>query len=103
MKKEDIDYKMTGEKGTLELIPYDKLRKFIIDFHNFLCGNIQLDQIGKKHEMTVDEARKVMLAISEACKNAPLCDGKPQGIKVRNIFVSPSWVEKFQDYNPSYN
>ena len=54
--------------------------------------------VSKNADLSLEFTRKVMSAISEQCKKAPIVDGKPQGMKVQNIFVSSNWVEKIQKY-----
>ena len=86
----------------LKSIPFSKLRTFIIDFHNFACSKKQfadVKELGQKHSMTPAHCRKVMTAVKQELGKAPVVNGKPQGMKLNNIFVSSGWIEKLQSYN----
>ena len=88
-------------RDILKSIPFSKLRTFIIDFHNFACSNKQfsdIKQLGQKHSMTPTHCRKVMAAVQKEVSKARVVNGKSQGIKVNNIFVSSVWVEKLLSY-----
>ena len=88
------------EDDLLKSIPFGKLRTFIIDFHNFLCGKQLMDikQLSQKHAMSESHCRRVMAAVTSEVNKAPVLNGKVQGIKVNNIFVSSGWVEKIKSY-----
>ena len=95
------DTSMEGSSDILKSLPFNKLRTFIIDFYNFACSKKQfsdIKQFGQKHSMTPTHCRKVMTAVKRELSKAQVVNGKPQGIKVNNIFVSSGWVEKLQSY-----
>ena len=107
LSRADIDNKASitekSDEGSdiLKSIPFSKLRTFIIDFHNFACSKKQfsdIKQLGQKHSMTPTHCRKVMAAVKHEVSKAKIVNGKPQGIKVNNIFVSSVWVEKLLSY-----
>lgn len=83
------------EDDILKHIQFNKLRKFIIDFHNHMCNRLTLEELNKNAGMNMGQSRKVMLAISKACRNAANTN---QGIKIHNIYVSPGWLEKLKSY-----
>ena len=89
----------TDDKEVLKQIPFSKMRKFIIDFHNFLCSILSLEEVSRNAEMSVEQCRLVMKAVEEAVEKAPVVGGKVQGIKVNNIFISSSWVQKIQEHH----
>ena len=111
LNRADIDNKASVTEKTdedikegsdiLKSIPFSKLRTFMIDFHNFACSKKQfsdIKQLGQKHSMTPTHCRKVMAAVKQEVSKAQVVNGKPQGIKVNNIFVSSVWVEKLLSY-----
>ena len=67
----------------------------LIDFHNHMCNRLSVEEMNKNAGMNMGQCRKVMLAISKACRNAP---SKNQGIKIHNIYVGPGWMEKLKSY-----
>ena len=91
----------TEGSDILKSIPFSKLRTFIIDFHNFACSTKQFSdvkQLGQKHSMTPTHCRKVMAAVKQEVSKAQVVNGKPQGMKVNNIFISSGWIEKLLSY-----
>ena len=104
ISKDDIDNKPTEKreapedyKEILKKFPFSKLRKFIIDFHNYLSSRLSLGEVSRNAELTMEQTRQLMGAVGEAVEKAPVEEGKVQGMKVNNIFISSSWVIKIQE------
>ena len=87
-----------SDEDLLKTLPFNILRKFIIDFHNFLCGRVSIEQMSKNAGLSADKSRRVMQAVGKACMAAPVVSGHPQGLKVQNIFISATWVQEIQNY-----
>ena len=100
-----LNYEIMGAKWAvmsdedlMKTLPFNILRKFIIDFHNFLCGRVSIVQMSKNAGLSEDKSRRVMQAVGKACMAAPVVSGHPQGLKVQNIFISATWVQEIQNY-----
>ena len=106
MSKDDIDTKPIEKRDApedynevLKQIPFSKLRKFIIDFHNHLCSRLSLEEVSRNAEVTVEQTRDLMRAVGQAVEKAPVEGGQVQGMKVNNIFISSTWVLKIQQHH----
>ena len=105
MSKDDIENEF--EQASLEedyeevlkKFPFQNLRKFVIDFNKYLCSRLSLEEVGKNCELSLEESRKLMKAVSLAVEKAPVEGGKVQGIRVENIFISSNWVQKIQEHH----
>ena len=58
---------------------------------------LSLEEVSRNAELTMEQTRQLMGAVGEAVEKAPVEEGKVQGMKVNNIFISSSWVIKIQE------
>ena len=96
--KHEAKWAVMSDEDLMKTLPFNILRKFIIDFHNFLCGRVSIVQMSKNAGLSEDKSRRVMQAVGKACMAAPVVSGHPQGLKVQNIFISATWVQEIQNY-----
>ena len=94
----EAKWAVMSDEDLMKTLPFNILRKFIIDFHNFLCGRVSIVQMSKNAGLSEDKSRRVMQAVGKACMAAPVVSGHPQGLKVQNIFISATWVQEIQNY-----
>ena len=106
LSKDDIDNTPTEKRDApedytkiLKRLPFSKLRKFVIDFHNYLSSMLSLEEMSKNASLTMEQTRQLMSAVGEAVEKAPVEAGKVQGMKVNNIFISSTWVLKIQEHH----
>ena len=75
------------------------MRKFLLNFMKLIDNSITIDEVAKNCNVTEDDARKLLAAITFKCRESPVVDGKRQSFKLKNIFVNSTWVEKIVVFN----
>ena len=55
--------------------------------------------MSKNAMVSTEQARTLMEALGQAVESAPVEGGKVQGMKVNNIFISSTWVQKIQEHH----
>jgi len=76
-----------------------QLRKFLLSFMKLIDNSITLDEVAKNCNVTEEDARKLLAAITFKCRESPVVEGKRQSFKLKNIFVNSTWVEKIVVFN----
>ena len=75
------------------------LRKILLNFMKVIQNTMTLEQLGKEGHISSEEVNQLLAEITEACRDAPREDGKAKGIKMQNIFINATWVDKITKYN----
>ena len=55
--------------------------------------------VGQECQIPLEEVKSIASQVTDQCKLVKVVDGKPQGIKLNNIFVNASWVQKIVNLN----
>ena len=55
--------------------------------------------VGQECQIPLEEVKSIASKVTDQCKLVKVVDGKPQGIKLNNIFVNASWVQKIVNFN----
>ena len=77
----------------------DQLRKLLLSFLKLMDGQHTWYNISKDHEVPIEEAMKLLLAITERCKEVAKGDIREVlPFKLQAIFVSKAWAVKIFKY-----
>jgi len=103
MNREDIqtsdDSTAKIEENICSLFSAQDLRKILLNFMKLIQNTITLEQLCTVGDISDEEHIQVLEEITEACRNAPKDEGKAKGIKMQNIFINATWVDKISKYN----
>merc|ERR1712179_183573 len=73
----------------------DQLRRFILSFLKLFEKQKTFQDIAKEHSVSVETAQKLLLAITERCKEAAKNDIREViPFKLQEVFVSAAWAKK---------
>ena len=79
-----------------------KLRKILMSFMQFIDKKTTIEKISTELQTTLSYTKQVFRAVTAVCKVVPFKNGKREGIKLQNIFVSSAWVEKIVEFDWQY-
>ena len=95
-KEDDAEPK---EENICSLFAAADLRKILLNFMKVIQNTMTLEQLGKEGHISLEEVNQLLAEITKACRDAPRDDGKAKGIKMQNIFINATWVDKITKYN----
>ena len=58
-----------------------------------------MEGLSQDCEIPVEEVKDIASLVTNQCKLVKVVEGKRQSIKIQNIFVNSSWVEKIVKFN----